>query len=184
MKHEKIGMLVRIALGAALIAVCAWIAIPFPATNISFTLQTLAIFTVAGLLGWKAGTVSVLLYIALGACGVPVFSGFANLYTLIGKPSAGYVVGFVFTALIVGFFADRFGRKLWSLAVGMLLGLAVCYAFGTLWFYFRYAAVNGTVALWTVLSMCVIPYLPVDAVKIVLAVILVNRVHPLLLKLK
>ena len=180
MKQGKIAMLVRIALGAALITVCSWFAIPYPASDISFTLQTFAVFAIAGLLGWRAGCASVLVWIALGACGVPVFSGFSNLYALIAKPSAGYVVGFLFIALIVGMFAERFGRRLWSLAAGMVLGLLVCYFFGTAWFVIRYASVNGAIALGSVLGMCVVPYLPVDAAKIVLAVILVNRIYPLL----
>lgn len=180
MNRQKIHELVRIAIGAALITVCAWIAIPYPASNISFTLQTFAVFAVAGLLGWKSGTLSVLLYIALGACGVPVFSGFSNLYTLLTMPSAGYVIGFIFTALIVGFFAEKFGRKLWALALGMLLGMLAYYFFGTAWFWLRYSAVNGSVALWSVLGWCVIPYLPFDICKLLLAVVLTNRMYPLI----
>lgn len=61
------------AIGAALIAVCAWISIP---ADVPFTLQTFAIFAVCGLLGGKRGTVSVLVYLLLGAVGAPVFAGF------------------------------------------------------------------------------------------------------------
>ena len=180
MKRKNFASYAQIAMGAALIAVCAWIAIPYPASDISFTLQTFAVFSVAGLLGMKKGTASVLVYIALGACGAPVFSGFANLYTLISKASAGYVVGFVFTALIVGVFADRFGRKILPLCVGMCIGLVACYAFGTAWFMMRFSAVNGAIALGSVLGMCVVPYIPVDIAKIVAAVIIVNRIYPVL----
>ena len=65
--------LVFIALAAALITVCSWISIPL---TVPITLQTFAIFTVVGLLGMRRGTIAVLIYILLGAVGIPVFSGF------------------------------------------------------------------------------------------------------------
>ena len=73
------------AIGAALIAVCAWISIP---ADVPFTLQTFAIFTVCGLLGGKRGTVSVLVYLLLGAVGAPVFAGFRGAQA--GPQGAGY----------------------------------------------------------------------------------------------
>lgn len=161
-----------IAMFAAVITVCAQIQIP---TTVPFTLQTLGVFVAGSMLGWKRGTISVLLYILLGLVGIPVFAGFSGgVATLFGL-TGGYIIGFIFTALLVGFMCDKLGKKLWVLAVSMILGLLVCYAFGTAWFMVVYSSNNGAIDLMTALSWCVIPYLLFDAAKIVCASILVNR---------
>ena len=84
--------LAYMALGAVIIAVCSWISIP---TVVPFTLQTFAVFSVLGLLGGKRGTISVLIYILLGAVGVPVFAGFSGGFGVILGPTGGYIVGFL-----------------------------------------------------------------------------------------
>ena len=87
-----------IALSAALMAVCSWISIP---AAVPFTLQTFAVFLTTGLLGGRRSTIAVMLYIFLGAVGLPVFSGFSGgIGHLIG-PTGGYIFGFSFTALIM-----------------------------------------------------------------------------------
>lgn len=95
------------AIGAALIAVCAWISIP---ADVPFTLQTFAIFTVCGLLGGKRGTVSVLVYLLLGAVGAPVFAGFRGGFASLLGTTGGYLVGFVLLTLIITFAQAHWGR--------------------------------------------------------------------------
>ena len=85
-------------------------------------------------------------------------------------PTGGYIIGFLFTALIVGLMTDFLGRKLWVLAVSMVAGLAVCYLFGTIWFMIAMHT-EFVAALLT----CVVPFLLADAAKIVVATVLVNR---------
>lgn len=176
-----------VALFAAVLAVCSWIAIPI--SEISITLQTMGVCMAAGFLGWKRGTLCILVYILLGVCCVPVFSGFKNFYALIGSASAGYVIGFIFTALIVGFTADRlhligdrFTDKVKSqilqlviLAAAMIIGVAVCYVFGTLWYLLIYKGSVTIGNLQIALAFCVYPYLLPDLIKIVVATVLVNR---------
>ena len=162
-----------IALSTAIIAVCSWISVP---TVVPFTLQTFAVFAVAGLFGMKRSTLSVLVYILLGAIGVPVLAGMQGGFDKIIGSTGGYIVGFIFIALIVGFASDRFGRKVIPLTLSMLLGLAVCYIFGTAWFMLVYARTSGPVGLGTVLGWCVLPFIIPDCAKIVCAVILANRV--------
>lgn len=94
------------AIGAALIAVCAWISIP---ADVPFTLQTFAIFAVCGLLGGRRGTVSVLVYLLLGAVGAPVFAGFRGGFASLLGTTGGYLVGFVLLALIIGLRAGALG---------------------------------------------------------------------------
>ncbi|MBQ9253009.1 MAG: biotin transporter BioY [Clostridia bacterium] len=168
-----------VALSIALIAVCSWISVPM---TIPFTLQTFAVCLVTGLLGLKLGLWSVGGYILLGAIGVPVFSGFrGGLGALLGT-TGGYIVGFLFTALVVGLAVRRFGRKLWPLILSMAVGILLCYAFGTAWFMIVYARATGPISLGTALGWCVFPYLIPDAVKLTLAALLTLRLHPLISK--
>ena len=160
--------LVFVALFAAVMTVCAQIQIPFG--EVPFTLQTLGVFIAASLLGWKRGTLSVIVYVLLGLAGVPVFAGFSGGIGVLGGPTGGYIIGFLFTALIVGLMTDFLGRKLWVLAVSMVAGLAVCYLFGTIWFMIAMHT-DFVAALLT----CVVPFLLADAAKIVVATVLVNR---------
>ena len=169
-----------IALSTAMITVCAWISIP---TVVPFTLQTFAMFMAGGLLGAKKGTLSVIVYLAIGLAGLPVFAQFSGGPGVLFGITGGYMIGFVFTALTVGLMCDKLGRKLWALAVSMVLGLAVCYIFGTAWYL---AVVYGTEIniekILSAISLCIVPYLPFDALKIALAAILVNRIAPLMPK--
>lgn len=161
-----------VALSAAIITVCAWISIP---TVVPFTLQTFAVFAVAGIFGMKRSTLAMAVYIMLAAIGVPVLSGFKGGFDKIIGTTGGYILGFVFIALIVGFTSDRFGRKIVPLILSMLLGLVICYAFGTAWFMVVYARTSGPVGLGTVLGWCVLPFIIPDCIKIACAVILSNR---------
>ena len=169
--------LAYIAMGVALIAVCSWISVPM---TIPFTMQTFAVCLVTALFGLRRGMWTVLCYILLGAVGAPVFSGFkGGIGALLGT-TGGYIVGFLFTALIVGLAVEKFGRSLPVLIVSMVLGILVCYAFGTAWFMVVYARKTGPIGLGTALGWCVFPYLLPDAVKIALASVLTTRLYPLL----
>ena len=86
--------------------------------------------------------------------------------------TGGYIVGFLLSALTMWGFEAALGRKTWVLAVSMVLGLAVCYAFGTAWFMVVYAKNTGAIGLMTALGWCVIPYIVPDLVKIALALLL------------
>ena len=166
-----------IAMGVALIAVCSWISIPLP---VPITLQTFAICLITAVLGLRLGLWAVVVYILLGAAGLPVFSGFrSGIGTLLGT-TGGYIIGFVFTALAVGLGVKRFGRKPPLLALFMAIGILLCYAFGTAWFVLVYTRTSGAIGVLTALSWCVFPYLLPAAVKILLAVSLTGRLHSLL----
>lgn len=162
-----------IALFAALIAVCSWVSIPL---TVPITLQTFAVFTAVGTLGMKKGTLSVLVYILLGAVGVPVFSGFrAGASVLIGT-TGGYIVGFILSALLCGYIIDKLPEKLWAIILAMAAGLVVCYAFGTVWYIIAYARNAGTIGIGSVLMACVIPFILPDALKIAAAAIISQRI--------
>lgn len=175
--RANIRSMVMTAMFTALIAVCTLVTIPMPPPFVPFTLQTLAVFLAGSMLGMKRSIISVLVYILLGLIGIPVFSQFkSGISTLIG-PTGGYIIGFIATAAIVGFFQDKFGNRLWSMILSMVLGLIACYLFGTVWFVVVYQQTKGSMDLWTAMTICVIPFLLFDAVKILAAVLLSHRLN-------
>ena len=163
--------MVYIAVFAVLIAICSWISIP---TTVPFTLQTFAVFLAVGVLGGKRGSLSVLIYILLGAVGIPVFAGFSGGFGILLGQTGGYIVGFLFSALLMWLMEALLGKKTWVLGLSMVLGLIVCYAIGTVWFMVV-ARNSGAVGLATVLGWCVIPFIIPDLIKIVLALALSKR---------
>ena len=171
MDRKKIGTtdMAYIAIGAVLIAICSWISIP---VVVPFTLQTFAVFLLIMLLGGMKATISVAVYILVGAVGVPVFAGFgAGIGVLFGK-TGGYIIGFLFMGPIFWLITKLFGKKLLVQILALVTGLLVCYAFGTAWFMYIYMRDTGDVGLMTVLSWCVFPYIIPDAVKMAVAVLI------------
>ena len=165
--------LVYISIGAALIAICSWISIP---TAVPFTLQTFAVFAVLSILGGRRGTISVAVYILMGAVGLPVFAGFKGGIGVLFGNTGGYILGFLLTGLIYILFQKLFGQKDLTDIIALILGLIVCYAFGTAWFMHLYLKNTGEVGLMTVLSWCVFPFIIPDLIKLALAFVISRRV--------
>ena len=168
-----------IAMGVALITVCSWISIP---ATVPFTLQTFAVCLVTAVFGLRMGIWAVLCYILLGAVGAPVFSGFKGGFGALLGTTGGYIIGFLFTALIVGAAVKKWGRNMPVLILSMALGILLCYTFGTVWFMLVYAKNSGPIGISTALGWCVIPYLIPDGAKIVLAALLTGRLYPIMKK--
>ena len=143
-------------------AICAWICVPV--LDIVFTLQTFAIFLTLGLLGGKRGSGAILIYLLLGAAGMPVFSGFRGGLGMLAGVTGGYLWGFLASGLVY-WALERFGKL-----PAMIAGLAACYACGSAWFYLYTGG-----GLWLILLRCVVPYLLPDALKLGLAYILTRR---------
>ena len=166
--HARLKSMVFVALMAAFLCIFSPISIPLPLVPI--TLQTFGVFLVSALLGWKRGTVAVLIYLLLGLIGLPVFSGWTGGFSGFATPSSGYIIGFVFTALLTGFLIDRFPNRLWMYPVAMIAGLAVCYLFGTIWFLvYMNVWMSTPYSFWEAVLICVLPFLVGDAVKIAAA---------------
>lgn len=176
-KNFKTVDLVYTSLGAVLIAICSWISIP---TTVPFTMQLFAVFFVLSALGGRRGTAAILVYVLLGAIGIPVFAGFkSGLGILLGN-TGGYIVGFLFMGLAYWLIVRLLGNKLWVEILAMAFGLLVLYAFGTVWFMVVYSRTNSAVGLWMVLGWCVIPFLIPDIIKLGLALTLARRLSPVL----
>lgn len=165
--------IVYVSLFAVLITICSWISIQ---TVIPFTLQTLGVFLAVSVLGGRRGTLSVLVYILLGAVGLPVFSGFTGGVGILFGNTGGYIIGFLFAALIMWGIERLAGTgRFWQL-LSMLTGLFVCYAFGTLWFMVVYTRGDSPVSLAAVLGWCVIPFIIPDLIKIAVAFLIGPRI--------
>ena len=168
------GDLAYVAVCAVLMAVCSWISIP---ATVPFTLQTFAVFCSLGLLGGKRGTAAILVYLLLGALGVPVFAGFSGGIGILFGTTGGYLLGFILMGLIY-WLGEQLSRDSRGVRiVSMILGLLLCYAFGTAWFMLVYARQSGVIALGTALAWCVIPFLLPDLVKLALALLLSGRLR-------
>lgn len=167
MKNTKTYTMILMAFFAALTAIFTQISIPIGPVPINLAL--LSVFAVGGILGCKKATISQAIYILIGAVGAPVFSGFQGGISKLVGPTGGYLIGYVIAAFAVGLITDRFGIKAWVLVVSMVVGLTLCYAFGTAWFMIY----TGT-PLWSALVLCVFPFLIGDAAKIAVATVLVK----------
>ena len=164
--------MVLIALMTAVTCVLGPLSIPLPFSPVPISLTNFAIFLAIFVLGMKSGTISFIIYLLLGAVGVPVFSSFRGGFQVLAGPTGGYLIGFIFLALIMGFALDHFDRKLVPTIIGMIIGMAVCYAFGTVWL-----AKLLSLSFKEGLMMGVIPYLPGDAAKIINAAIVGPKLY-------
>lgn len=167
----KVRNMALCGLFTAVLAICAWISVPMGDTVI--TLQTFGIFLTLGLLGGKRGTVTVLVYLLLGAIGAPVFSGFrGGLGALLGT-TGGYIFGFMSTSILYWIMTSIKDTPRIRL-IAMVLGLFLCYFCGSWWYLTRYLTAAQT-TLGLVLLKCVVPYLIPDAIKLTLAWILTGK---------
>ena len=185
------------ALMAALLCILGPVSVPIGPVPLS--LGVAVVYLCAYVLGAKAGVVSVVVYLLLGLVGLPVFTGYAGGPAKLFGPTGGYLIGYIPLVLITGLFVRKFALtgirasaapdaageadvsrrnglhrvfRLVMQTAGMLLGLAVCYALGTAWFM----VISGS-DLTRALSLCVIPFLPFDALKTGISLILGNALH-------
>ena len=158
------------ALMAAVTCILAPLSIPIGPVPISFT--NLAIYLSLYLLGWKKGTISYLIYLLIGLVGIPVFSGFTSGPGKLFGPTGGYLIGFIPLALIAGFFINHFHNKKALSFLGMILGTAVCYALGTSWL-----SIQAHMGFQAALMAGVIPFLPGDFIKMILALLIAPQIR-------
>lgn len=155
----------RCALFAALMAICAWLAVPMG--QVTFSMQSFAVLLALYTLGGKRGCIAVAVYLALGAMGLPVFTGFRGGIGVLLGPTGGFLWGFFAGALAYWLLQKKL--RAW---LNMAAVMAVCYACGAIWYAIAF---GGDV--WAVTALCVLPYLLPDALKLVLALILGRRLQ-------
>ena len=163
-KHAALYRAVACAVMAALMGAVAPLSIPLKPVPI--TLGTMMVLLAAQLLGWRWGTVSVLVYLLMGAVGLPVFSGYLGGLSRLAGPTGGYLIGYLPLALIAGAVCGR-TRNRFLQALGMIAGVLACYLLGTVWF-----CLQGGYTVGVALTKCVTPFLPFDAAKIAVVLVL------------
>ena len=176
-KNFKTIDLVYMALGAVLITICSWISIP---TIVPFTMQTFAVFFVLSALGGKRGTIAIIVYVLLGAAGIPVFAHFTSGIGILLGSTGGYIAGFILIGLTYWLAVSLFGKKLWVEILALIIGMVLLYSFGTAWYVIVYTQTNQPIGIVAALAQCVIPFVFPDLIKLGLALTLARRLSPAL----
>jgi biotin transport system substrate-specific component len=173
------GTLWRVVLvvaGSVLIALAAHIAVPLPFSPVPVTGQTLAVLVVAAALGARLGALSVVLYVLEGLIGLPVFAGGASGIARLIGPTGGYLVGFIFAAVVVGALAERgWDRRPSTCALAMFVGQAIIYLVGLTWLA-RFPLQTG------LLQAGLLPFLVGDTYKLIIAALGVSAAARWLLR--
>lgn len=164
----KLLNLTQTALFAVAIALCSIISIP---AAVPFTLQTFGVFFALFMLGGKYGTLSIAVYILLGAVGLPVFHSFTGGAGVLLSSTGGYIFGFLISGIIYLLLTHIHNSKK-VVIIYAFIGLLVCYITGALWFSFTSATDKS---FFAVLSACILPFIIPDTVKILLAYFLSER---------
>nr|WP_317448789.1 biotin transporter BioY [uncultured Sellimonas sp.] len=166
--------LVLTALMTAIICILAPLSIPIPVSPVPISLTNLVLYIGLFILPWRQLSLSYIVYMLLGLCGLPVFSGFSGGFGTLAGPTGGYLIGFLFLILIGGLFLQNSEghRGIFFALTGMILGTLVTYLFGTIWL-----SLQMHLTFMQGLFAGVIPYLPGDALKIILALLLGPQLH-------
>lgn len=160
----KVKEMALMGLMAAVICMMGPLSLPLPVSPVPVSLTNLAIYFAVYALGMKRGCISYLLYLLIGFVGVPVFSGFTGGPGKLLGPTGGYLVGFIFMALIIGYFVDKWPSAMAMCFLGMVIGTIAAYLFGTVWL-----AWQAQMSFARALAAGVIPFIPGDLAKIVIA---------------
>lgn len=159
----KTNIIIQCGIFAAIIAIFSVITIPIG--TIPITLGLFGVLLAAVILGAKRSAAAVLVYILIGAVGLPVFSGFRGGFTVITGPTGGYLIAYTFTALVSGKAAElakkRTGKpKLLICFCGCVLGVLISYIFGTI----HFCAISES-NVSTAITLCILPFIPFDLLK-------------------
>ena len=162
--------LTTIGLFSAILCILGPIAIVLPFSPVPVSLGTLGVLLACLLLGARNGLLCTALYLLLGFVGLPVFTGFTGGVGRLLGPTGGYLIGYLFLAVIGGRLAERWKKHLLFQALGLFIGMLFCYLFGTLWLTYQ-AGMEFQTALW----VGVIPYAPFDVAKIAAALVIYSK---------
>src|SRR5215211_310709 len=168
-------MMTRTALMAAVTAVAAQIAIPLPFSPVPFTLQVLAVILSGLLLGPRYGALAQVVYVLLGAVGLPVFAQFSGGLGVVLGPTGGYILSYPLAAALAGLAAANATRRraLWASFIWGCAGLAIIYALGATWL-----AVITQLPFAAALAQGVLPFVPFDLIKVALAALVASATAP------
>lgn len=171
---KSVKKIVSIALMTAVICAISPFAIAIPISPVPVSLATFAIYLTVVILGWKDGTISVMVYVLLGFAGAPVFTGFAGGAGKVLGPTGGYIIGYIFLAFVEGAFVEGARAKIF---LGMVLGTIVLYLFGTVWLMHQ-----AGLTLVSAFSVGVLPFVIGDIAKMIAALFVGTKIRSALIK--
>ncbi len=164
MKNSKVRKMIMCATFVAISALLAQFVVPIGAVPINFAL--IGVFIATGVMGTKGAVVTEIVYIALGIVGVPVFAGFQAGFGVLLGPTGGFIVGYIFTALITSILI-----KVIKPIPAMLVGLLLCYALGCAWF-----AISQRVTVLSAFYVTVLPFIIPDVIKIIISSFVIAKI--------
>jgi len=176
-KQMRVQSMIFIALFATLMCIGAWIHFPGP---VPATMRTFVVFAALGLLGSKNTFIMLLVYIALGAVGLPVFSGFTSGVAALTGPTAGFIWGFLLGVPVFYIFEKYFSRKKVLTILGYIIYILIHYIPGALW-YCRFTA--GEINMPGLISsslVTVVPFIIPDGIKLLVAILTTERLKKII----
>lgn len=178
-RRISVSEMTKISLCTALLAISSYIVFPIPFTPIMLTAQTIIVNLIGLILTPLHGAISVLLFIVLGAIGLPIFAGGAGGLSAILGPTGGFIIGFLFSAIAISYLKGRKINILRYVLVTVFIGMPVTYLLGAS--YMSYAL---NMDYKKAIELAVIPFLLGDTIKCVIASIIAARVHRILENVK
>lgn len=166
------------ALMSAVIMILSPFSITIPISPVPISLSTLSIYLASYILGSKYAAISTMLYVLLGIIGLPVFTGFTGGVAKVLGPTGGYIISYVFLAIIAGSVIEKNYNNKVICFLGMFLGTIVLYIVGSLWLAFVMS-----ISFRAALFAGVIPFIPGDIVKMIVVLFLGDRIRVILKKL-
>lgn len=151
------------AIFASIIAILAQISIPLPFTTVPLTMLIFGVSLTGLILGARLGVVSVLVYLSIGAIGMPVFAQFSGGISVLFGSTGGYLLGLLPMIYIIGLAKEKFSNNI-VIFISLIIGLIGVYITGTLMF----SLITGN-TIYQSLLYCVLPFILVDILKLILA---------------
>lgn len=180
MNKLRLKKMIFTSLFVVIIGVCSFITIPLPISGVPITLQIFAIFLATLILEGKWGCISIIVYLLLGGIGVPIFSGFKGGFGALFGITGGYLIGFIFIPIVYLIIMKIVkSDKLIYKIISLVIGLIICYIFGTIWFVILYSKNTGNITIIQALSFCVLPYIIPDLIKLGLAIGIYKLLEPI-----
>ena len=175
---KTIYKLTTVSVSVSILVLCSWISIPL---TVGITLQLLAVFLISAIFPLTVSLTAIVGYLLLGIVGVPVFASFNTGISAIVGPSGGFLLALLAVPLIISPVRRRYNDGKLLFLVMMTVSLIVVYTVGSVWYGVVY--LNGSGTLLEVLSVCVLPFVIPDFIKMILASLIYRRINPYIQKL-
>jgi len=174
-KKISISEMTKISLCTALLCISSYIAFPIPFTPIMITAQTIVVNLIALILNPLHGAISVIMFILLGVIGLPVFAGGNSGLGALFGPTGGFIIGFLFSAIVISHLKGKKRSLLRYFLVAILIGMPVTYLFGAT--YMSYILNMNYIKT---LQLAVIPFILGDTIKAIIACVIAAKLNKIL----